>query len=166
MSNVKEKIKAVTSMRLFLPIVCLIAVLLVNLITTPGFFKISINNGVLYGYVVDIVNRASELVILAVGMTLVTAASGGQDISVGADDCFNCCIAYTGFCCGTLGIRRILAGHVRCGSLRNKVLFYCNTFDAGFLCNMHYVIFKYGNKQTAVLVDQLCCVVLYFTVLI
>ena len=75
MSNVKEKIKAVTSMRLFLPIVCLIAVLLVNLITTPGFFKISINNGVLYGYVVDIVNRASELVILAVGMTLVTAAS-------------------------------------------------------------------------------------------
>ena len=50
MSNVKEKIKAVTSMRLFLPIVCLIAVLLVNLITTPGFFKISINNGVLYGY--------------------------------------------------------------------------------------------------------------------
>ena len=84
MSNVKEKIKAVTSMRLFLPIVCLIAVLLVNLITTPGFFKISINNGVLYGYVVDIVNRASELVILAVGMTLVTAASGGQDISVGA----------------------------------------------------------------------------------
>lgn len=55
MSNVKEKIKAVTSMRLFLPIVCLIAVLLVNLITTPGFFKISINNGVLYGYVVDIV---------------------------------------------------------------------------------------------------------------
>ena len=78
MSNVKEKIKAVTSMRLFLPIVCLIAVLLVNLITTPGFFKISINNGVLYGYVVDIVNRASELVILAVGMTLVTAASGGH----------------------------------------------------------------------------------------
>ena len=31
-----------------------------------------------------VINRASELVILAVGMTLVTAASGGQDISVGA----------------------------------------------------------------------------------
>ena len=71
-------------MRLFLPIVCLIAVLLVNVITTPGFFKVSINNGVLYGYIVDVINRASELVILAVGMTLVTAASGGQDISVGA----------------------------------------------------------------------------------
>ena len=79
----KNSIKKITSMRLFLPIVCLVAVLLVNLITTPGFFKISINNGVLYGYIVDVVNRASELVILAVGMTLVTAASGGQDISVG-----------------------------------------------------------------------------------
>lgn len=71
-------------MRLFMPIVCLLVVLLVNVITTPSFFKISLNNGVLYGYIVDVVNRASELVILAVGMTLVTAASGGQDISVGA----------------------------------------------------------------------------------
>lgn len=71
-------------MRLFMPIVCLLAVLLINLITTPGFFKISMNNGVLYGYIIDVINRASELVVLAVGMTLVTAASGGQDISVGA----------------------------------------------------------------------------------
>jgi len=78
-------IKKITSMRLFLPIVCLLAVLLVNVITTPNFFAISISsNGVLSGYIVDVINRASELVILAVGMTLVTAASGGQDISVGA----------------------------------------------------------------------------------
>lgn len=84
MSNTKSGWKKLTSMRMFLPIVCLIAVLLVNVITTPGFFKVSINNGVLYGYIVDVINRASELVILAVGMTLVTAASGGQDISVGA----------------------------------------------------------------------------------
>ena len=69
-----EKLKKFTSMRLFMPIVCLAAVLLINVITTPGFFKISVNNGVLYGYIVDVVNRASELVILAVGMTLVTAA--------------------------------------------------------------------------------------------
>lgn len=84
MSNAKSTIKKITSMRLFLPIVCLVAVLFVNVITTPGFFKVSINNGVLYGYIIDVINRASELVILAVGMTLVTAASGGQDISVGA----------------------------------------------------------------------------------
>ncbi|OYP47786.1 sugar ABC transporter permease, partial [Lachnotalea glycerini] len=33
---------------------------------------------------IDVINRASELVILAVGMTLVVASSGGTDISVGA----------------------------------------------------------------------------------
>lgn len=69
---------------MFLPIVCLLVVLLVNIIKTPSFFQISIRNGILYGSMIDIVNRASELVILAIGMTLVTAASGGQDISVGA----------------------------------------------------------------------------------
>ena len=80
----KMDFKKITKMRLFMPIVCLLVVLLVNVITTPSFFKISLNNGVLYGYIIDVINRASELVILAVGMTLVTAASGGQDISVGA----------------------------------------------------------------------------------
>ena len=79
-----SKWKKITQARLFLPIVCLIAVLLLNVIKTPDFFNVSIRNGVLYGYIIDVINRASELVILAVGMTLVTAASGGQDISVGA----------------------------------------------------------------------------------
>lgn len=74
----------ITGHHLFMPIVCLLFVLLVNVIKTPDFFQITMNNGVLYGYVIDVINRASELVILAVGMTLVTASSGGQDISVGA----------------------------------------------------------------------------------
>lgn len=84
MSNEKSMVKRITSHHLFMPIVCLLIVLLANVLKRPDFFKISINNGVLYGYIIDIVNRASELVILAIGMTLVTAASGGQDISVGA----------------------------------------------------------------------------------
>lgn len=70
--------------RLFLPIACLLAVLLSNLIKSPSFFTVSINNGVLYGSIVDVINRSSELIILAIGMTFVTAASGGQDVSVGA----------------------------------------------------------------------------------
>ncbi len=36
------------------------------------------------GNLISILNGASELAILAMGMTLVTSASGGQDISVGA----------------------------------------------------------------------------------
>ena len=75
-----ETIKKITSQRLFLPIFCLILVLLVNVITTPNFFSISIRDGVLYGYIIDIINRASELVILAIGMTLVVSASAGTDI--------------------------------------------------------------------------------------
>lgn len=78
------RIKKITAYRLFLPLVSLAIVLLINLITTPAFFKITINDGVLYGYIIDVINRASELVVLAVGMTLVIAASAGTDISVGA----------------------------------------------------------------------------------
>lgn len=56
----KSKLKKITSARLFLPIVCLIAVLLLNVIKTPDFFNVSIRNGVLYGYIIDVINRASE----------------------------------------------------------------------------------------------------------
>lgn len=114
-------------MRLFMPIVCLLAVLLINVITTPGFFKISLNNGVLYGYIIDVVNRASELVVLAVGMTLVTAASGGQDISVGAVMAVAaaiCCQILSGGDVSTnafqnpfiLAVIAALAGAVLCGA--------------------------------------------------
>ncbi len=44
------------------------------------------------GYLMTILDYGSELAILAIGMTLVTAASGGQDISVGA------AIAIAGIC--------------------------------------------------------------------
>ena len=84
MNKIKRLWKRITGFYLFFPLVCLAIVLVVNLVRTPDFFKISMNNGVLYGYVIDILNRASELIILAVGMTLVVAASGGTDISVGA----------------------------------------------------------------------------------
>lgn len=79
-----KSLKNITSQRLFLPIFCLALVLLINLITRPDFFSIEIRDGVLYGFLIDIINRASELVILAVGMTLVVSASAGTDISVGA----------------------------------------------------------------------------------
>ena len=36
-----EKVKKITGYRLFLPLSCLLIVLLINLITTPTFFKIS-----------------------------------------------------------------------------------------------------------------------------
>lgn len=80
----KSIIKKITGYSLFLPVICLLLVLIVNLIQTPTFFKITIQNGMLYGFIIDILNRSSGLIILAVGMTLVVASSGGTDISVGA----------------------------------------------------------------------------------
>lgn len=80
----KWNYKTVISHRLFWPLICLAIVLMINLIFTPDFFKISIQNGVLFGYLIDVINRSSELIVMAVGMTLVVASSGGTDISVGA----------------------------------------------------------------------------------
>lgn len=58
-------------------------------IVDPSFYKITMDvnsagDPVLSGYLITILDYGSELAILAIGMTLVTAASGGQDISVGA----------------------------------------------------------------------------------
>ena len=75
--------------QLLVPLIAIVLLVIFNLFRDPGFFSVGIatnNNGdpVLQGNLISILNGASELVILAMGMTLVTAASGGQDISVGA----------------------------------------------------------------------------------
>lgn len=82
-------LKAVIKHRLFIPIAFLGFLLLINIFINPGFLNISmgkdsVGNSVLIGNLINILNNSTELVILAIGMTLVTAASGGQDISVGA----------------------------------------------------------------------------------
>jgi simple sugar transport system permease protein len=69
---------------LFMPILMLIFVLLINLFKDPSFFAIAVKNGVLYGRLIDVLNRGSEIAILAVGQTLVVAVSAGTDISVGS----------------------------------------------------------------------------------
>ncbi len=60
-------------------------ILLVCLLVRPDFFKISYqpSTGMLYGNLIDIVNRSSEITIIAMGMTMVIAL-GGTDLSVGA----------------------------------------------------------------------------------
>ncbi len=75
--------------QLLIPLIAILLLVIFNLIRDPSFFSVGIaanNNGdpVLQGNLISILNGASELVILSMGMTLVTAASGGQDISVGA----------------------------------------------------------------------------------
>ncbi len=75
--------------QLTIPLIAIALLILFNLIRDPSFFSIEITqnndgNAVLAGNMISIINGASELAVLAIGMTLVTAACGGQDISVGA----------------------------------------------------------------------------------
>lgn len=81
--------KMILGRQIFIPIAALLALVLFNLIMDPSFFSITLKensagNPVLTGYLITILDYGSELAILAIGMTLVTAAAGGQDISVGA----------------------------------------------------------------------------------
>lgn len=87
--------------QLTIPVIALALLILFNLVRDlifiyylkvpnyVSFFSIeltknNLDNMVLAGNLISIINGASELAILAMGMTLVTAACGGQDISVGA----------------------------------------------------------------------------------
>ena len=102
-----SKLKKLTQQQLFLPIFCMILVLCVNMIydVSQGrdfyeFFKIGIQNELLSGRLVNILNRGSEVAILAIGMTLVVSASAGTDISVGSvmSLCASfCCMLVAGF---------------------------------------------------------------------
>ena len=95
-----ENFKKLTKQPLFLPIFCMILVLLINLIKSPAFFSIKIQDGVLFVRLIDILNRGSEIAILAVGQTLVVAVSAGTDISVGSVmslSACSCCMLLAGY---------------------------------------------------------------------
>ncbi len=80
----KEKLKAFSDSSLFLPVVALLVLLTFNALFVDGFLTIQLTeDGRLYGRLIDILNRSSSLVILALGMTFVIATAG-IDISVGA----------------------------------------------------------------------------------
>ena len=75
--------------QIFIPLAALLLLAVFNFIADPSFFDVklgynSAGDPVLSGYLVTIIDCGTELAILAIGMTLVTAASKGQDISVGA----------------------------------------------------------------------------------
>ena len=89
MKTNKKKFFAGGLGQLTIPLIAIALLVIFNLIRDPSFFSLGFSqnndgNIVLAGNLISIINGASELAILAMGMTLVTAACGGQDISVGA----------------------------------------------------------------------------------
>lgn len=71
------------SHQLFWPASALAALLVVNVIATPTFFNIRMQDGHLYGSLVDILRNGAPVLLVALGMTLVIATRG-IDLSVGA----------------------------------------------------------------------------------
>ncbi len=104
--------------QLMLPVVSLLLIAVFNLIRDPSFFSVEIaknnvGNTVLTGNLISILNGASELAVLAMGMTLVTAACGGQDISVGA----------LAAVAGSMFVKVLRSGEITIGSI--VVAFLC-----------------------------------------
>ncbi|MBL4827069.1 MAG: ABC transporter permease [Spongiibacteraceae bacterium] len=79
----KQRLARLCPARYRWPLLGLLLLLGVNLLISPGFFHIEIQDGKLYGSLIDILNRSAPVALLAMGMSLVIA-TGGIDLSVGA----------------------------------------------------------------------------------
>jgi simple sugar transport system permease protein len=75
--------KRLTASPLLWPVVALLALLAVNVVLTPSFLNIRMQDGHLFGSLVDILRNGAPTMLVALGMTLVIA-SRGIDLSVGA----------------------------------------------------------------------------------
>ncbi|QRM55485.1 ABC transporter permease [Sinorhizobium sp. BG8] len=91
----------VTHVKRLLPqIVALAVIVFLISLAFPDFFRIEIQNGRLYGSLIDILNRGAPVALLSIGMTMVIATKG-IDLSVGA------VIAI----CGAVAAAAITSGH-------------------------------------------------------
>lgn len=80
----KISISAIVRSQYFIPVLAIVVLLIFDLISNPAFFLIDFKGQTLSGNLITVFSHGAQYVILTVGMTFVTAASGGQDISVGA----------------------------------------------------------------------------------
>ena len=74
---------AITRNKLFWPAMTLIALLAVNVAVRPSFLSIRMQDGHMYGSLIDILRNGAPTLLVALGMTLVIATRG-IDLSVGA----------------------------------------------------------------------------------
>ena len=106
--------------QLLVPLLSILLIVVFNLIRDPSFFSVgmstnNLGNPVLAGNLISILNGASELAIIAMGMTLVTAACGGQDISVGA----------LATIAGSVFVKYLRSGEITMGSIIVGFLLCC-----------------------------------------
>jgi ribose/xylose/arabinose/galactoside ABC-type transport system permease subunit len=76
-------LERLTNQRAFWPVLALIIIIIANRLIGSEFFTIRDVEGRFVGSLIDILNRASPVILLCIGMTLVIATKG-IDLSVGA----------------------------------------------------------------------------------
>ena len=105
----------------------LILLFLVNSMIADNFFSIHIQDGRLFGSVIDIFNRGAPVALLTIGMTLVIA-TGGIDLSVGAVMAISGAVlasmASQGYAPSTILLCSVLAG-VACGLWNGFLVAIC-----------------------------------------
>ena len=119
-NKIVNQIKKLFQSQLAIPLVALIVLVVFNLIRDPSFFSLMIKknnlgNSVLTGNLISILNGASELVILSIGMTLVTSATKGQDISIGAAAAI----------AGSVFVKILRAGTINAGTIFAGLVLAC-----------------------------------------
>jgi len=119
-NKIVNQIKKLFQSQLAIPLVALIVLVGLTLNRAHSFFSIVINkntmsNTVLSGNLISILNGASELVILAIGMTLVTSATKGQDISIGAAAAI----------AGSVFVKVLRAGNINVGTIIIGLILAC-----------------------------------------
>lgn len=65
------------------PCAGLLLLMLINTLIAPEFFHLEFKDGRIYGSLIDVMNRAAPVALLAIGMSLVIATKG-VDLSVGS----------------------------------------------------------------------------------
>jgi simple sugar transport system permease protein len=75
--------KKIVKHRVFWPAAALVALIAVNAISRPSFLRVTIQDGQLYGSLIEILRNSAPLMLVALGMTIVIATRG-IDLSVGA----------------------------------------------------------------------------------
>jgi ribose/xylose/arabinose/galactoside ABC-type transport system permease subunit len=79
----KAAVSALTRHALAWPLVALVLLLTADQIFSPGFLSLRMQDGHLYGNLIDILHNGAPIALIALGMTLVIATRG-IDLSVGA----------------------------------------------------------------------------------
>ena len=79
--NIKEIVLHSSVKNLYPLLAVLICTIIFDAFLVEGLFRIELRNGVLFGILIDIINRGAPIIIMALGMTFIIAQDG-IDISV------------------------------------------------------------------------------------